>query len=218
MYKPDRNSQNTFRELREKDAWRLVEKIYLKYKHKWAGPDIDVYIFPAAAGGLFSRKAGKSGVSFKNMLFLFLTPDLDEKELEALFVHEYHHSCRINSQRKSLEEYTLLDSIILEGLAEHSVEMYVGKEYRGKWCTLYSNEEIRHLWEKVLKDHLKMRKEERLHQKLLYGESPYPELLGYAVGYEIIREYREKKSFSTKLSFIAPSEYFVKPTLFKLDI
>jgi uncharacterized protein YjaZ len=218
MYKPDRSSRNTFREFKEKETWRLAEKIYLKYKHKWAGPEIDVYIFPAAAGGVFSRKNGKSGVSFKNMLFLFLTPDVDEKELEALFVHEYHHSCRINRQKKSLEEYTLLDSIILEGLAEHSVEINVGKEYRGKWCTQYSKEEIVHFWRKILKDQLKVKKEDRLHQKLLYGEKPYPQLLGYAAGYEIIKEFREKKSFSTKLSFIAPSEYFVKQTIFKLDI
>ncbi|GLB58900.1 DUF2268 domain-containing protein [Cytobacillus sp. NCCP-133] len=218
MYKPERGSRNTFTKLKEIEAWHLTENIYQKYKGKWEGPEIDVYIFPAAAGGLFSKNTGKSGVSFKNMLFLFLPADVDEKELEALFVHEYHHSSRINKQRKKLEDYTLLDSIILEGLAEHAVEFHCGKEYRGKWCVLYSREEIKELWEKLLKDHLKVKKKDRIHQRLLYGENPYPKLLGYAAGYEIIKEYKEKKSFSAKLSFTAPSEYFVKQTQFNLDM
>lgn len=217
MYNPDRSSRHIFQKLKEKNAWGLAEKIFLKYKNKWAGPDIAVYIFPAAGGGLFTRSKGKSGVSFKNMLFLFLPADINEKELEALFIHEYHHSCRMNSQKKSLEDYTLLDDIIMEGLAEHAVEMHCGKQYRGKWCTLYSKEEIMGFWEKILKKHLTVKKAERIHHKLLYGEKPYPSLLGYAAGYEIISQYREKKSFSTKLSFIMPAESFVKPTLFKLD-
>ncbi|WP_026582733.1 DUF2268 domain-containing protein [Bacillus sp. J33] len=218
MYRPDRSSRNIFRELEEKNVWHLAEKIYHKYKVKWRGPEIDIYIFPAASGGLFSRNIGKSGVSFKKMLFLFLPPNIDEKELEALFVHEYHHSSRINRQKKNLEDYTLLDSIILEGLAEHAVELHCGKKYRGKWCTLYSREEIEQFWKKILKNHLNATKEERIHQKLLYGEKPYPHLLGYAAGYEIIKVYKEIKSYSTKTSFTAPSEYFVNQTIFNLDI
>ncbi|WP_053436802.1 DUF2268 domain-containing protein [Sporosarcina globispora] len=217
MYKPDRFSRNTFNELKEKEAWDIVEKIYLKYREKWAGPSIDVYIFPSAAGGLFSRPPGKSGVSFEKMLFLFLPFHIDKDEIEALFVHEYHHTCRINSQKKNLEEFTLLDSIILEGLAEHAVEIHCGKKYRGTWCSRYSKEEIRNFWNKLIKEHLKLKKNERLHQRLLFGEKPYPPLLGYAAGYEIVRDFREKKSYSTKLSFSEPSEYFVDQTLYKLE-
>ncbi|AND38965.1 DUF2268 domain-containing protein [Cytobacillus oceanisediminis] len=217
MYKPDRFSRNDFKELKEKETWNLAEKIYLKYRKKWGGPKIDVYIFPSAGGGPFSRHSGKSGVSFANMIFLFLPSDIGEDEIEALFVHEYHHACRINSQKKTLEEFTLLDSIILEGLAEHAVEIHCGKKFRGSWCSRYSKDEIRNFWDKLIKIHLKLKKNERLHQKILYGERPYPPLLGYAAGYEIVRGFREKKSFSTKLSFSAPSEYFVDQTLYKLE-
>lgn len=217
MYTPDRFSRNIFKELKEKKAWDLAKNIHLKYRRMWAGPDINVYIFPSAGGGLFSRHSGKSGVSFANMLFLFLPSEIEEAELEALFVHEYHHVCRINSQKKKLEEFTLLDSIILEGLAEHSVEIYCGKKFRGSWCTRYSKEEIRKFWDKLIKPNLKIKKNDRLHQKILYGERPYPLLLGYAAGYEIVKEFKEKKSFSTKISFSAPSEYFVDQTLYKLD-
>lgn len=213
MYKPARFSRDNLKNLKEKKAWDLAKKIHERYRRMWAGPDCDVYIFPSAGGGLFSRQPGKSGVSFTKMLFLFLPSDIEEDELEALFVHEYHHVCRINSQKKKLEEYTLLDSIILEGLAENAVEIHCGKEFRGSWCSRYSKEEIRNFWEKFIKSNLQLKKNNRLHQKILYGERPYPPLLGYAAGYEIVREYREKKHFTAKISFNTPSQYFVDQTL-----
>ncbi|MEK3855493.1 DUF2268 domain-containing protein [Cytobacillus sp. FSL H8-0458] len=217
MYKPARSSRDNFKELKEKKVWDLARKIHLKYRRLWEGPDSDVYIFPTAGGGLFSRHPGKSGVSFANMLFLFLPSEIEEDELEALFVHEYHHVGRINSQRKKLEEYTLLDSIILEGLAENAVELHCGKNFRGSWCSRYSKEEMRNSWENLIKPYLKLKKNDRLHQKILYGERPYPPLLGYAAGYEIVSEFRKQKNFSTKLSFNAPSEYFLDQTVYKLE-
>ena len=78
----------------------------------------------------------KAGVSFKNKMFLFLTPLQDEKELEALIVHEYHHVCRLNKLVKPLDEYTLIDSIVMEGFAEYVVTKYCGKEYNAKWISL----------------------------------------------------------------------------------
>ncbi|MDF1512080.1 DUF2268 domain-containing putative Zn-dependent protease, partial [Robertmurraya sp. DFI.2.37] len=38
----------------------------------------------------------------KRKCFLFLTPLEDLMELEALFVHEYHHVCRMNKQKKEI--------------------------------------------------------------------------------------------------------------------
>ena len=54
-------------------------------------------------------------------MFLFLTPSLAEKELEALIVHEYHHICRLKILAKPYHEFTLLDSILMEGFAEYAV-------------------------------------------------------------------------------------------------
>ncbi len=69
-------------------------------------------------------------------MFLFLTPLEDEKELEALIIHEYHHVCRMNKITKPIQEYTLLDSMVMEGLAEYTVENYCGKNYNAKWIFL----------------------------------------------------------------------------------
>ena len=104
MYKPNRQAQEIFVQLKKGDIWSKVEDIFDRYRKKWNGPNIPIYIFPMGR----VRNAivhDKAGVSFKNKMFLFLTPLQDDKEIEALIVHEYHHVCRLNNQTKELQEY-----------------------------------------------------------------------------------------------------------------
>lgn len=88
------------------------------------------------------RQADKNGYSFEDKMFLFLPANISDEELEALFVHEYHHICRLKKTGKRVLEHTLLDSIIMEGLAEHAVLDYCGKQYLLRWNSLYSTEAL----------------------------------------------------------------------------
>jgi uncharacterized protein YjaZ len=210
MYRPGISSQQQFQKLQEIDVWNKIEKIYQKYKKKWDGPDLPIYIFP------FNdqvknpeRSEAKAGVSFKDKMFLFLSPLNDEKEYEALFVHEYHHVCRIYQQKKSISDYTLLDSIVLEGLAEHMVEKYCGEEYIAKWCRYYSRDKLEDFWEEYILKYKDSRKGEAIHERVLYGLGRLPVLLGYAAGYYIIENYKNENHFSTKATFILPTESFI---------
>ena len=156
----------------------------------------------------------RSGVSFKDKLFLFLTPIEDEKELEALFVHEYHHVCRMNSQKKDPQDYTLLDSIILEGLAEHAVTRNCGEKYASDWSRRYTKDELSKYWKKDLSENLSIKRDHRFHDQILFGLGRRPGLLGYAIGYEIVKQYEQRKNFSDKTSFIIPSKEFTKLEIF----
>ncbi|MDQ0268747.1 DUF2268 domain-containing protein [Cytobacillus purgationiresistens] len=211
MYSPNRRSKKIFDQLVEKDSWETVERLHKKYKKKWQGPDVPIYIFPIAAGGIFSDWHGgmKSGLSFSDKIFLFLPVLQDEKELEALFVHEYHHVCRINKQQKTINQFNLLDSIVLEGLAEYAVEMNCGKQYRSKWCTKFTRDEIEEYWNRYVKDHLDVKKNKRVHDQVLFGGKRYPRMLGYSVGYEIISIFREREVLTIKNSFILEAEKFL---------
>ncbi|UQD51411.1 hypothetical protein C0971_04790 [Bacillus methanolicus] len=212
MYRPNPRSRRCFEELKMDDIWKKAEGIFQRYKTKWNGPDIPVYIFPInERRKIFGENsAGKSGVSFKDKMFLFLTPLKKEKELESIIVHEYHHACRMNRQKKDTENYTLLDSIILEGLAEHAVLEYCGKEYLGPWCNYYTKNELSFFWKKFLSDHLSVKRNENIHDHLLYGRGRYPKLLGYAFGFYMISQYKSKqKNYSDKISFLLPSEKFI---------
>lgn len=212
MYKPNRKSKKTFEEMKTRKLWEKIDKIYLKYKRKWKGPDVPIYIFPMdeSNGRLMKEGNGKSGVSFKDKLFLFLTPIENLKEIEALFVHEYHHVCRMNGLKKEPVEYTLLDSIILEGLAEHAVAENCGEEYTGDWSRRYSTQELAKYWKKDLSEKLSITRKDKLHDQILFGMGNRPRLLGYAIGYEIVKQYKQHENFTEKASFRIPSDKFTE--------
>ncbi|MDQ0198175.1 DUF2268 domain-containing putative Zn-dependent protease [Neobacillus ginsengisoli] len=212
MYRPSRSSKMNLDRMIEQKVWKNADQLFQHYKNKWAGPDIPIFLFPLDRGrGLFFRQeSNKSGVSYPDKMFLFLSDVDDTKELEALLVHEYHHVCRLKMLNKKMEEYTLLDSIIIEGLAEYAVLKNCGSEYLAKWCSIYTKKDLISLWDKYLKSHLSKRKNERAHDNLLFGEGRIPKLLGYAAGFAIVENYYKNHTYSTKLSFSIPASKFLE--------
>jgi uncharacterized protein YjaZ len=213
MYRPSRAARNNLGDMKDYKAWEIVDKIFQKYQKKWSGPDLPVFLFPLGQErGIFFRQEErrKAGVSFPDKMFLFLSYYDDPKEIEALFVHEYHHVCRLRTLNKKLQNYTLLDSIIIEGLAEYAVLENCGKEYLANWCHMYSERELDFFWDRFIKKQLDKKKHERVHDELLYGGGRVPHLLGYAAGYHIVGKFYKKNSYSTKLSFTTPASKFIK--------
>ncbi|TKC18276.1 DUF2268 domain-containing protein [Robertmurraya kyonggiensis] len=203
MYKPNLRTWEYFKQLKEENIWKKVENLHNEYRKKWNGVDIEIYIFP-------SRSNNKGGVSFKESMYLFVPPLEDLKELEALFIHEYHHVCRLNRQKKNEKDYKLLDSMVLEGLAEHAVEYYCGTEYRAKWCEYYTEKELGSYWNKLKGDILQTNRKDNLHDRILFGRGGYPKLLGYALGYYLTRRNNfENNNFSRKINFYSTPEYFI---------
>ena len=212
MYRPSRASRNNLNRMLDQNAWDKVERLFSKYKNKWNGPDVPIFLFPLAQSGFFFIREDKSkaGVSFPDKMFLFLSHLDDPKEIEALLVHEYHHVCRLRMLGKKMEEYTLLDSIIIEGLAEYTVLKHCGPEYLANWCRMYTEKELTNFWDRYLKNQLHKKKNEREHDLLLYGGGRVPKLLGYAAGYNIIGKFYKKHNYSTKLSFALPATKYIE--------
>jgi uncharacterized protein YjaZ len=217
MYQPNKRSLSSYNNLLEKNTWIKLKSYYVKYKEKWNGPDIPIYLFPFnnQDSFLWRNTLTKSGVSFSDKIFLFINTWSDDRELEALFVHEYHHSCRMQGLKKSIKDYTLLDSIILEGLAEDAVYENVGKEFVAQWSYLLESATFQSYWKLYLKDQLTLKKTDDHHDKLLYGKGKYPKMLGYTSGFHIVRSFRKENYFSTKTSFVKPSKEFIIPALQK---
>ncbi|SLK40185.1 Predicted Zn-dependent protease (DUF2268) [Mycobacteroides abscessus subsp. abscessus] len=207
MYKPSRRSKQTFEQMKELETWSKIEQFFIKYKKKWNGPDIPIYPFPFQMN--WRGDENKSGVSFPNQLFLFIGEVTDAKELEALFIHEYHHVCRIHYQQKAIEEYTLLDSIVMEGLAELAVKENCGESYNASWCHLYDEDKIKQFWDKELKEYLDVKKTEEKHDQLLYGYGRFPGMIGYNTGFHLVNSYYEKRKITEKMQFTIKSEAFL---------
>ncbi|WP_251552477.1 DUF2268 domain-containing protein [Neobacillus muris] len=213
MYRPSWKSRVNLNSMMDYKAWDRVERMFTKYKQKWSGPDIPVFLFPLnQRGGLFARKEDKSkgGVSFPDKMFLFLSEYQDEKEIEALLVHEYHHVCRLQRTNKNHEDYTLLDSIIIEGLAEYAVLKHCGEQYLADWCHMYTEAELEAFWDRYLKPKLNKRKNERVHDELLFGGRNVPPLLGYAAGYHLVQNFYKNESYLVKQSFRTPSSKYLE--------
>ncbi|MBP3041704.1 DUF2268 domain-containing protein, partial [Bacillaceae bacterium Marseille-Q3522] len=198
MYRPHLFGKKTISLLIEANIWRTIDHLYQKYRKKWNGPDIPVYIFPLA-GQMRAEK--KSGLSFPDKMFLFLTPIENIKELEALFIHEYHHICRMRNNKKKPADITLIDSLIMEGLAEHMVKEICGGDYLAPWVSYYSQEELEECWNAYVEKNLHAKKYEKEHDRILFGERGYPPLIGYAIGYEIIKQYKKKFVLSESNTF-----------------
>lgn len=65
--------------------------------------------------------------------------------------HEYHHVCRLGHLTKEEKDVTLLDTIIMEGLAEYAVYERFGRSQTAEWTTWYTPEQLQALYEKRLR-------------------------------------------------------------------
>ena len=166
------------------DVWQITLDQLKTLMLDWEGPDTPIYIFPIARG------FEKNGVAYKKGICLFISAKITEKELRALLTHEYHHMCR----RIFVNEHpTLMDSIIMEGLAEDAVENLFGSDYLSPWTKNYSLDELQNYWESHFITALYQRGLS-LHQPFLFGDNllNLPPWIGYCMGYQIVQSFKDQ--------------------------
>lgn len=203
MYKPNEKSKKIYNLLMEQEVWKKTEQLFTTYQELWNGPDIPIYIFPLSTAPRATET--KSGLAFKHSLFLFLNNRISEKEIEAVLIHEYHHVCRLH--RLKNKKNTLLDTMIMEGLAERTVEKYLGSEFLANWTKIYRDSEFKRLWTRYLEGNLMIKRSDPLHDRIMQGRFGYPPMLGYWSGYQLVKN---AGLFSVKKSFSLPPEEIIK--------
>lgn len=218
MYRPSRNGLRMVEGLKEKEVWKQLDIIYKKYRKKWNGSKVDIYVFPInKANRFFMRQLkGRSGLSFSDKIFLFISDQLEEKDLEALFVHEYHHATRMTYYKKQPEDYTLLDSVIFEGFAEVAVLNNCGKAYTAYWTDFYSENQLKKYIEELYLPNFDITRKNVRHDELLFGgKNRIPTMLGYAVGYEISKRFIQSNQITILDTFtISSKDVLEKNSLF----
>ncbi|MRH43448.1 Zn-dependent protease [Aquibacillus halophilus] len=200
MYFPLRNGKEQVTKLQENKVWRIVANEEQRLKKMWEGPTIPTFIFPSDINNLNLMQDfnGKSGIAFKDKLFLFLSEDNSEKEVKAMFTHEYNHVCRLSKFKKTEVDYVLLDTIILEGLAENAVRERFTEEFVADWTAYYSPDELETMWINLLQPNRNILKTDRKHQDILFGLRHYPKMAGYCVGYYLVKKYMETNRLKSK--------------------
>lgn len=190
MYRPVMEGQKEIERLEEKQIWKELSEEYEELKHWLQGPDVPIFILLSDSYNrtVQAEYNGKAGLTMRHVIFLFVCGRNTVKELKALLTHEYHHICRLHQIEKKEKDYTLLDTMIMEGLAEQAVyERHSEKSY-APWTSYYTKEEAVHYWEKVVKKKQDMKRGTREHDCLLNGMQMYPKMLGYGVGFHIVKD------------------------------
>ncbi|MFD3447330.1 DUF2268 domain-containing protein [Microbacteriaceae bacterium 4G12] len=190
MYRPVRNGIDEVKKLQEKRIW---EQLRLEYKglRRWLkGPNIPVFILPSDTYNQRIQKeyGGKTGLAFRECLFLFVSTQNTIQELKAVLTHEYHHICRLHALNKKEEDCTLLDTMILEGLAEAAVAERHSQAEHAAWVQYYTKKQALALWDRFLKDSCHIKRGTKQHDALLNGLRGYPSMLGYCVGFYIVKD------------------------------
>ncbi|WP_433595600.1 DUF2268 domain-containing protein [Lysinibacillus xylanilyticus] len=174
--------------LKKQKVWEVVQKEFIYLKERWSGPNIPIYIFPLTQEQTITNK---NGVAYPNAMFLYIG-ELEKQELKALFAHEYNHVCRLQYLNKSLAEVTMLDSLILEGLAECAVEETYGDKWLAPWLGSYSVDKMLEIWKGHFLPQINIQGLNN-HAEFLYG-GKLPQWIGYCIGYEIVRTYIKNHS------------------------
>nr|WP_247739072.1 DUF2268 domain-containing putative Zn-dependent protease [Bacillus sp. 165] len=190
MYRPVSGGKEEVEHLQENNIWNEIQT-ELKHIRKWLrGPDVPIFIFPSDRYNRTIQReyGGKSGLAFPNCIFLFVSSHNKIEEIKAVLTHEYHHVTRLHALQKKEEECTLLDTIIMEGLAEVAVAEWYSEALHAVWVSYYTKQEALWLWRRHLRDNVNVKRGTKQHEKLLNGGNLYPSMLGYCVGYHVVQD------------------------------
>lgn len=217
LFLPGTSDQTAIEQLCNKPYWELAEKEMEHLKQEWSGPDVPVLIFPANLENEQLRIdfKGRSGLSYHDKIFLFISGETSETAFRALLTHEYNHVCRLNFLQKSEHDITLLDTMVMEGLAEAAVLERLGNAYAAPWTCMYSLTDARSYWEKWLKSALHTKRSHFRLQLLMYGGQSIPKWLGYNVGFQLVQSSIKNTSNDMQKILQLSTEYLYSLSAFK---
>ncbi|TCP28872.1 uncharacterized protein YjaZ [Scopulibacillus darangshiensis] len=139
--------------------------------------------------------------------------DPDEKVrsvLKSVIAHEYHHHWRMSKLGATEENETLLDRMVLEGLAEHFVREELGETYLGPYKDALSEDKARFYLDTKFKTHLFDKGADA--DPFMFGdkEQNLPFWGGYSIGYYLVKWFIDRnKNVSIEKLTLLPSEEYI---------
>lgn len=210
MFRPIEERKKSPLDSLPKDVWAVTKREYHLLQKEWGGPSVPIFIFPADETNpkIKTEFNGKSGLAFNDKLFLFFSSYNSSGEIKAVLTHEYNHVCRLSNYKKNESNYTLLDTIILEGIAENAVKERFDEKYVAKWTKYYSEDRIKEILKRIIIPNRDVEVSDRKHHAILYGKGFYPKMAGYCAGYYLVKNYLNNNNLRTKdVIGINPKEF-----------
>jgi uncharacterized protein YjaZ len=144
------------------------------------------------------------------MCFAVLPEENVRSTIKSVVNHEYHHHWRISALGLKEDGETLLDRMVLEGLAEHFVKARLGNKYLGPYKYALSESQAKTLWESTYKNHIDAKGAST--DLYMFGskEKSLPFWGGYSIGFYLIQWFLDKnKDTSIKDVTLLPSDKFI---------
>ncbi len=153
-----------------------------------------IFVFPYLPTEHDSMFGGVMGLAPYSCVFhLFVSPNSWSRDaLADTVVHELNHTIFYYHHYDDLNNYTLLDEMLLEGLAENFRERVLGTK-QSPWATALTKEKAFEILRAMTEESLYSR-DRGVIKKVLYGGDSYARWTGYSVGYWLVKDFLDKKS------------------------
>jgi len=153
-------------------------------------PPLYIFIFPWFPDAETSKLFGgvNAVAPHSNVMHLFV--DLRKYTLTSIsetVAHEYNHL--VFYALHPAKNYNLLQHILLEGLAENFREDVLGGK-PAPWATALSLNQAKKCLKKI--EPLLGSRSSKIQQNVLFGSKEYPRWMGYAIGYNLVKDFKKR--------------------------
>ena len=189
-------------DIEKKDIKRIIARTVEKCNKKLPIPTKNyIFVFPWFPSDNEAIFQGSFGfAAYSCVLHLFVSPDLlNEKSLADSIVHEISHTISYHFNFEHFGNWSLLDHIVNEGLAENFREDIL-KSDPAPWAIALSKKESFGILESL--QSFLGSKSVPLQRDILFGNKLYKRWTGYSIGYWLVKEFRRKnKTLSWEETF-----------------
>lgn len=146
-----------------------------------------IFVFPCFNLFVKEKMFGVNGFTpCANTFHVFLyTQKYNKKMFQKMIAHEFNHSVFMDYHNLIYTQLTLLDSLILEGLAQNFVESLFREP--GPWAKAIPLKECKEVFSRVEKSINS--KDYHIYSELFFEGKKYPLWAGYSLGYQIVKSF-----------------------------
>jgi uncharacterized protein YjaZ len=179
----------------EQEIKECIEKTVLDCNtHLFIPTKNHIFVFPYLPTEKDAIFEGVMGFAPYSCVFhIFLSPKLwSSKSLANTVAHELNHTIFYYHHYDDFNNYSLLDQMILEGLAENFRE-FVLEKTPAPWAVALTKDKAFEMVDAMDKKIL-FSKDQDLIKDVLFGNNTYSQWTGYSIGYWLVKELLRKKS------------------------
>jgi hypothetical protein len=191
---------------------KLLGKLYSEAFQKAAAilsiGEVDAILFESLSYLIIPEYGFGAMTENHESLVFTLSPDKEglseslENDYRALIVHELHHVVRLQKFSYSNERFSLLESVVMEGLAEaFQEELYPDSP-------LHINLELNDQDEWIQK--MLIEGEDYDYNAWFYGSAEVPRWVGYTIGYHIVKRTLAEKKITASDAVWMKAEEFIQ--------